>query len=130
MYYAFIADFVAILHGIIVFYFVSYIMVVIFPRIKFPNWYYFFSYFFILVSAIGIIFTGKCWFTDLENYFRDLAGQYVYKGSFIIHYLQKLTDWNFSSRVTSYLSRSIGIFLGILLFLAIKNFYQKRSLEN
>lgn len=113
--YASIADIIVFLHGVIVAYLCSeFVFSVVLGR-KLPTWFQVPFMPIVLIALAGYIFLGDCPINPVERYFRELAGQSIYEGSFVVHYLKEI-GLQLDEIYVSAVEMFSGVIIGILFF--------------
>jgi len=107
-----LANLVAIVHGIVVVYFVFSLFILI-KNIKNTKWYIIPSIPMLLIQWFYILTQGSCPLTILENHLRS---QSQYKEGFICHYWQKLFGFSVPDRMVMF-------FMGIITMIFIIKFF-------
>ncbi len=126
--YSIIADLIAIAHGIIAVWLMSGVVFEILLRRTLPNWYRIPLITTAIIAFSSYIFIGDCPINPIENYFRELASQDVFKGSFIAHYFQIFTGYKLELLSIKIIELVIGLGLGGIIFNAItKQFKDKKA---
>jgi len=123
LFYTLVADVIALSHGFIIVALSSQLIFGTILRRKLPVWWTVSLIPAIAMAAWGYIFLKDCPINPIERYFRNLAGQEFYNGSFIGHYLVKVgIDVH-----PIILEATIGVVLGFLLLDMLSRKWTRRK---
>jgi len=122
------ADVVAIIHGMVVIFMLSHLVVGPLFKFKTPTWCVVSAVSISLISIVSFFICG-CPLVILENHFRDLAGLDVYQTSFIAHYTQSLLNIDLSYGLTEAIRVITGITLGVIFVLLSAKLFPKKEPE-
>lgn len=118
-YYIFIANFIAFLHGAVMIFLWSFVVL---PAKKIPKWYIYIAVVMSIIGAFFLFSRGICVMTLAENYFRKLGGYGAYQGGFVETYAQKFLHINFPDGVVQF-------FLGMIICTIMTLFFRRLLLK-
>ena len=124
--YGLIADLIAVLHGAVAAYLLSMFLFSTLLGRDLPFWYTVPSIPMLIIALPSYIFLHDCPINPVERYFRELAGQEVFSGSFLLHHLQN-AGIRLDGSLAHIFELSIGFILGILLLDICTRILHKRS---
>lgn len=114
MIYSLISDIIAFLHAALAA-LIFYPLLCLVCGSKVPLWLAVFCLIGASASVISYVVLHDCFINPLQKYFKKLAREEIYQGSFIAHYFNKLTGAKISQRFLFWMIIMCGIAGGIFI---------------